>query len=74
MYIGYRGRNKNFVRKIYRSFSLLPVMLWKGLIFVLELIDDIVGAVDQTGERLIRVTSNVKLVSKKSGTCCKYGA
>ena len=37
-----------------------------------DLIDDITDHVDRTDQRLISETRHIKIVDRKSNTCCKY--
>ena len=37
-----------------------------------ELIDDIHDHVDRTDQRLIRETKHIKIIDRKSATCCEY--
>jgi hypothetical protein len=41
------------------------------LIFT-DLIDDITDHTDRTGHRLIKETRHIRIVDRKSATCCKY--
>lgn len=40
--------------------------------FFKEILDDIGDNMDQTNERLIRNTRNIRKIDMKSDTCCKY--
>ena len=37
-----------------------------------EILDDIVDHTDRTGQRLIKETRHIRIVDRKSATCCKY--
>ena len=61
------------IPKIY-----LIVKLIRSIIILMEqnefsdLIDDITDHVDRTDQRLISETRHIKIVDRKSNTCCKY--
>ena len=48
-------------------------MTEKTVFCFLDLIDEITDNVDRTDQKLIRTEGHVKKVTKKSGSCGKYG-
>ena len=54
------------------TFELVYANKYFDFAIFTDLIDDITDHTDRTGHRLIKETRHIRIVDRKSATCCKY--